>query len=65
MAYRIFKIGDVQIVEDESTASLDNEQVRTLLRGQYPEVVNATIRETQQSEEVTLIEYLPRAERKG
>ncbi len=65
MAYRIFKIGDVQIVEDESTAQLSNEEVCSLLRRQYPEVVNATIRETQQSNEVTLIEYLPKAERKG
>jgi hypothetical protein len=65
MAYRIFKIGDVQIVEDETTANLSNEEVRTLLRSQYPEVVNATLRETAQGDESTLVEFLPRPERKG
>ena len=43
---RIFKTGTVRIVEDDSMRGLSNEEVRNLLKATYPEVANATIRET-------------------
>ena len=61
---RVFKVGTNRIVEDTATAKLTNEQVRTLLKAQYPEVANATIRETV-SGDTRIIEYLPVAGRKG
>lgn len=61
---RVFKVGTNRIVEDGATAKLTNEQVRNLLKGQYPEVANATIRETV-SGDTRLIEYLPQPGRKG
>jgi len=61
---RVFKIGTNRIVEDAATAKLSNEQVRNLLKAQYPEVANATIRETA-SGDARIIEYLPVPGRKG
>jgi hypothetical protein len=61
---RIFKVGANRIVEDAATAKLTNEQVRNLLKGQYPEVANATIRETVNSD-TRIVEYLPQPGRKG
>ncbi len=61
---RVFKIGANRIVEDAATAKLSNEQVRKLLAAQYPEVANATIRETENGDTRT-IEYLPVPGRKG
>jgi hypothetical protein len=65
MSYRIFKIGSTQIVEDEATVSLSNEEVREMLQAQYPEAANATIRETPQENGTVLVEYLPRPGHKG
>jgi hypothetical protein len=61
---RIFKIGAARIAEDAATAKLSNEQVRVLLKSQYPEIANATIRETV-SGETRLIEYIQQPGRKG
>ena len=61
---RVFKIGTNRIVEDAATAKLSNEQVRNLLKAQYPEVANATIRETVNGD-ARIIEYLPVPGRKG
>lgn len=61
---RVFKIGNNRIAEDAATAKLTNEQVRNLLKGQYPEVANATIRETT-SGDTRIVEYLPQPGRKG
>ncbi len=61
---RVFKIGANRIVEDAATSRLTNEQVRNLLKAQYPEVANATIRETVNGD-TRLVEYLPVPGRKG
>ncbi len=61
---RVFKIGTNRIAEDAATAKLSNEQVRNLLKMQYPEVANATIRETV-SGDTRIVDYLPQPGRKG
>lgn len=61
---RVFKVGNNRVAEDAATAKLTNEQVRNLLKGQYPEVANATIRETVNGD-TRIIEYLPQPGRKG
>ena len=61
---RVFKIGTNRIAEDAATARLSNEQVRKLLASQYPEVANATTRETVNGD-LRVIEYLPIVGRKG
>ena len=61
---RVFKIGTNRIAEDAATAQLNNEQVRNLLKSQYPEVTNATIRETVRGDTL-IVEYLPQPGRKG
>ncbi len=61
---RVFKIGSNRIVEGPETTKLSNEQVRKLLAAQYPEVANATIRETINGE-ARIVEYLPQPGRKG
>ncbi len=61
---RVFVIGNNRIVEDTSTVKLSNEQIRSLLKAQYPEIANATVRETVEGE-VRVIAYLPIPGRKG
>ncbi len=61
---RIFKTGTVRIVEDESMRGLSNEEVRDRLKATYPEVANATIRETA-TDEHRIVEFLPQPGRKG
>lgn len=61
---RVFKIGTNCIVEDAATTKLSNEQMRNLLKAQYPEIANATIRETV-SGDARIIEYLPVPGKKG
>jgi len=61
---RVFKIGTNRIVEDAATTKLSNEQMRNLLKAQYPEIANATIRETV-SGDARIIEYLPVPGKKG
>jgi PRTRC genetic system protein C len=62
---RVFKTGAVRIVEDASMSGLSNEEVRSLLKSSYPEVANATIRESQLEDGTPLIEFLPQPGRKG
>lgn len=61
---RIFKTGTVRIVEDDSMHGLSNEEVRGILKVTYPEVANATIRETT-SDGQRIVEFLPQPGRKG
>ena len=61
---RVFKTGTVRIVEDESMHGLSNEEVRNVLKATYPEVANATIRETT-SDGQRIVEFLPQPGRKG
>lgn len=61
---RIFKIGSSQIVADESIRHLDNESVRERLKGTYPELSHATIREREE-DGVLFVEFIPRPGRKG
>jgi hypothetical protein len=62
--HRVFKIGTQRVVEDASTAALDNEAVRNLLKALYPEVAHATIREYIDGD-THVVEYLPQPGRKG
>jgi PRTRC genetic system protein C len=62
---RIFKIGSTRIVEDASTIGFSVDQVRNLLKTQYPEVANATTRETTTADGGQQIEFLPQPGRKG
>lgn len=62
---RIFKIGPHRIVEDASTSHLNAEQIRTLLKTQYPEVAHATVREYTTDDGQPILEYLPQPGRKG
>jgi SRSO17 transposase len=62
---RIFKIGTVRIVADETLRELDNEAARQILKATYPEIAHATIREVTTDEEQTVVEFLPQPGRKG
>jgi PRTRC genetic system protein C len=62
---RVFKTGTVRIVEDASMSRLSSEEVRSLLKSSYPEIANATIRESQLEDGTPLIEFLPQPGRKG
>jgi len=61
---RIFKVGSTRIVEDASMQGLTNEEIRAILKVQYPEVTEATMREKTEGE-TTFVEFLPRPGRKG
>jgi PRTRC genetic system protein C len=61
---RIFKIGDVLIVEDASQSGMTNEDVRDVLAFQYPEVANATITTSEQQGRL-IVEFVYRPGRKG
>jgi PRTRC genetic system protein C len=61
---RVFKVGGTTIHEDASTAELTNEQARDVLKTMYPEIANATIRETV-TNGVKTVEFLPQPGRKG
>ncbi|MBN8595837.1 MAG: hypothetical protein J0M33_29050 [Anaerolineae bacterium] len=62
---RIFKTGATRIIEDETLRGKSVEEVRALLRSAYPEIANATVRETTTTEGQPVIEFLPVAGRKG
>lgn len=61
---RVFKIGATCITENETTAGLNNEQIREILKRTYPEVAHATIREREQ-DGVKILDFIPVAGRKG
>lgn len=62
---RIFKTGSTTIVEDESTSGLTAEQVRDVLKFQFPEVASATINSRTTEDGQQIIEFLPKPGRKG
>jgi len=62
---RVFKIGTTRIVEDTSTAGLNLEQIRALLKNTYPEVANATIRESTAADGTKVVDFLAVPGRKG
>lgn len=62
---RLFKIGNTRIVEDTSTTHLGVEEVRALLKVQFPEIAHATIRETTSADGQRQLEFLPIPGRKG
>ncbi|HRL13917.1 MAG TPA: hypothetical protein PKX07_18695 [Aggregatilineales bacterium] len=62
---RIFKIGAVRIVEDESMRGQTPDAIRAILKASYPEVAHATMRETTLEDGTVFIEYLPQPGRKG
>lgn len=62
---RIFKIGAVRIVEDDSMSGLDNEAIRGLLKATYPEIASAMIREVTADDGQKVVEFLPQPGRKG
>ncbi len=61
---RVFKIGATRIVEDPSMSGISNEGVRDLLKTNYPEIANATIREREENG-LRVVEFLPQPGRKG
>lgn len=61
---RVFKVGGTTIHEDATTAALTNEAARDVLKLMYPEIANATIRETV-ANGVKTVEFLPQPGRKG
>lgn len=62
---RIFKTGSTIITESPEMRELSNDEIKNLLKHSYPEVANATIRETPQADGTLLVEYLPLVGRKG
>jgi hypothetical protein len=63
---RVFKIGSVRIVEDESMQGKSTKEIQKMLAPLYPQIENATIRErTDEATGVTEVSYLPAAGRKG
>lgn len=63
---RVFKIGAVRLVEDASMTGKSIPDIQTLLKPLYPQVENATVRETRdETSGITLVEFLPRPGRKG
>jgi hypothetical protein len=61
---RVFKIGSVRIVEDETMQGKDAKTIQKLLAPLYPQIENATIRERTE-DDTTIVEYIARAGRKG
>jgi hypothetical protein len=62
---RVFKTGSNLIAEAPEMRSLSNEEIRALLKHSYPEVANAIIRETPQTDGSLLVEFLAQPGRKG
>ena len=62
---RIFKTGSTLITESPEMRELNNEAIRALLKHSYPEVANAIIRETAQTDDSLLVEFLAQPGRKG
>jgi hypothetical protein len=63
---RIFKIGSVRIVEDETMQGKTAKEIQKMLAPLYPQIENATIRQhTDEATGVTEVSYLPAVGRKG
>jgi len=61
---RVFKIGSVRIVEDESMRGKDVKTIQKLLAPLYPQVENATVRERTEGD-TQVIDFIQQAGRKG
>lgn len=61
---REFHISGTVIKESQSTAGLSNEQARDVLKTAFPEIANATVRESTKNG-VAVVEFLPQPGRKG
>lgn len=62
---RIFKIGTVRIAEDDSTRNMSIEEVRNMLKGQYPEVSAAKHSERKAEDGKLIIEFAAQPGRRG
>jgi len=62
---RVFKTGATRIVEDDSMRGLTVAQVQQLLKSTYPEIANATVRETMNADGQKIVDFLPLPGRKG
>jgi hypothetical protein len=62
---RIFKTGSTIIAEDASTAGKSPEEIRDILKYQFPEVANATISLSTNEDGQQIVSYLPKPGRKG
>ena len=62
---RVFKTGATRIVEDASMKDMTVAQVQQTLKASYPEIANATIRESVNADGQKVFEFLPVAGRKG
>ena len=63
---RVFKIGSVRIVEDESMQGKSAKEIQKMLAPLYPQIENATIREhTDEESGITEITYHAAPGRKG
>lgn len=61
---RVFKIGSVRIVEDETMRGKDTKTVQKLLAPLYPQVENATVRERTEGD-IHITEFIQKPGRKG
>jgi len=61
---RVFKIGSVRIVEDDSMRGKDVKTIQKLLAPLYPQVENATVRERTEGD-TQVIDFIQQAGRKG
>jgi hypothetical protein len=62
---RLFKTGSTIIAEDATTVGLSPEEVREILKYQFPEVANATINLRTNDDGQQIVSYLPKPGRKG
>jgi len=62
---RIFKIGSTIIAEDASTTGKSPEEIREILKYQFPEAANATINLSTNDDGQQIVSYLVKPGRKG
>ena len=62
---RLFKTGSTIIAEDSTTAGMSPEEVREILKYQFPEVANATINLSTNDDGQQIVSYLVKPGRKG
>jgi hypothetical protein len=62
---RIFKIGQTLITLEPTLQALSTEEVRQRLKHAHPEIAQATVRETPQTDGSLSIEFLPISGKKG
>lgn len=62
---RLFKTGSTIITEDSSMAGKSPEEIRDILKYQFPEVANATINLSTNDDGQQIVSYLVKPGRKG